>query len=264
MFRGKIVAGKVNLCSPDHISLLVHNVFNASVPRHHIPSESWEFEYGPAENDPEFAFEEPTTRENPGDEDVEMEEGVERTPDKSDRPEASTSSGGRWVHNMTGDKIGGKSGYVEFTVIGFVSYGIRRSSYPTNGLILRLTMANQMLSVIGSIQPDPFSPEHVPKRTTSVSPESEEANEVLNQLVMESAVADELEDSDEANGTFRRLGKRADEAKRAGLKAREEAEVAAVAVKAAKKGKKKRRAEESTRDQTKDKKPKKAKRKKVE
>ena len=123
-------------------------------------------------------------------------------------------------------------------------------------------MSNGMLFVIGSIQPDPFSPEHVPKRT-GLSSESEEADEVLNQLVMESAVADELEDSDEANNTFRRLGKRADEAKRAGLKAREEVEVAAVAVKAAKKGKKKRRVEE-TLTQDKDKKVKKAKRKNVE
>ena len=78
-------------------------------------------------------------------------------------------------------------------------------------------------------------------------------------------MVDDLEDSGEANGTFRRLGKRADEAKRAELKAREEAEVVGVTVKPAKKGKKKRRTEESiTRDQTKDKKAKKAKRKKVE
>ena len=43
---------------------------------------------------------------------------------------------------------------------------------------LRLIIANQMLSVIGSIQPDPFH-KHVPKRTGSVSPEFEEANKVL-------------------------------------------------------------------------------------
>lgn len=164
---------------------------------------------------------------------------------------------------MTGDMIGGKSGYVEFTVIGYVSFGIRRPLPLTDGLIRRLTMANQMLSVIGSIQPDPFSPEHVPKRTAPASPESEEADEVPNQLVVESAAADDLEDSDEANDTFRRLGKRADEAKQAGLKAREEAEAAAVAAKAAKKRKKKRRAEEII-TQDKDKKAKKPKRKKVE
>jgi DNA-directed RNA polymerase I subunit RPA43 len=126
-------------------------------------------------------------------------------------------------------------------------------------------MANQMLSVIGSIQPDPFSPEHVPK-TAAVSPESEEADEVLNQLMIEPTGADDLgEDTDEENDTFRRLGKLADEAKRAELKARQETEAAAAAAKAAKKEKKKkdkkRPAEGST---TQERKAKKAKRKKVE
>lgn len=113
-----IVAGKVNLCSPDHVSLLLHNVFNASIPRHHLPSESWEFEYGPAENDPEVAVEEPTTKENLEDGDVKMGEGGEQMPQEQNQPETSSSSGGRWVHNLTGDMIGGKSGYIEFTVIG--------------------------------------------------------------------------------------------------------------------------------------------------
>jgi DNA-directed RNA polymerase I subunit RPA43 len=129
----------------------------------------------------------------------------------------------------------------------------------------RLTMANQMLSVIGSIQPDPFSPEHVPKRTAPISPESEEADEVLNQLTGRTPGDDLGEDSDEENDAFRRLGEMADEAKRAELKARQEAEVAAAAAKAAKKEKrkkdKKRPAEESVPQQ---KKAKKAKRKKVE
>ena len=114
----KTTAGKVNLCSPDHVSLLVHNVFNASIPRHHIPSESWEFEYGPAENDPEVEVEEPATTGNSKDGDVKMTQEVEQTSQELDQPEASTSSGGRWVHNLTGDMVGGKSGYVEFTVIG--------------------------------------------------------------------------------------------------------------------------------------------------
>ena len=126
-------------------------------------------------------------------------------------------------------------------------------------------MANQMLSVIGSIQPDPFSPEHVPK-TVPVSPESEEADEVLNQLMTEPTGEDDLgEDTDEDNDTFRRLGKMADEAKRAELKVRQEAEAAAAAAKAAKKEKKKRDkkrpAEGST---TQERKAKKAKQKKVE
>ena len=116
----KLAAGKVNLCSPDHVSLLVHNVFNASIPRHHIPSESWEFEYGPADNDPEVAVEAAATKEGSKDGDVEMAEGTAQTQHEPEHPESSTSSGGRWVHSLTGDMIGGKSGYVEFTVIGYV------------------------------------------------------------------------------------------------------------------------------------------------
>ena len=123
-----------------------------------------------------------------------------------------------------------------------------------------------MLSVIGSIQLDPFSPEHVPKRTAPASPESEEVDEVLNQLLTESVATGDLEeDSEEEDDAFRRLGKMADEAKRAELKAREEAEAAAAATKAAKKEKKKRDkkrpAEETI---TREKKGKKARRKKVE
>lgn len=121
-----------------------------------------------------------------------------------------------------------------------------------------------MLSVIGSIQPDPFSPEHVPKKAAPVSPESEEADEVLNQLMTEPVAEDDFgEVSDDEDDTFRRLGKMAD-AKRAELKAKQEAEaVAAAAVKAAKKKKKekKRPVEENI---TQEKKTKKAKRKKVE
>lgn len=126
-------------------------------------------------------------------------------------------------------------------------------------------MANQMLSIIGSIQLNPFSPEHVPKRAAPISPESQEANEVLNQLIDEQAQEDDLgEDSNEENDRFRRLGRMADAAKRAELKARPKAEAAGTATKAARKkgkGDKKRPAEESI---TQEKKPKKTKRKKVE
>ena len=111
-------AGKVNLCSPDHVSLLVHNVFNASIPRHHIPSESWEFEYGPAENDPEVAAEKLADEAKSKDGDVKVTDGARQQSPEQGHPEAPMSSGGRWVHSLTGEKIGGKSGYVEFTVIG--------------------------------------------------------------------------------------------------------------------------------------------------
>ena len=97
-----IVVGKVNLCSPDHVALLVHRTFNVSIPRHHIPTDQWEFEYGPAENDPEFS--------------------AEIAPDAAHDADvgATVESGGRWVHSITSSKLGEEDGYVEFTVVGYV------------------------------------------------------------------------------------------------------------------------------------------------
>ena len=93
-------AGKINLCSPDHVSLLVHRTFNVSIPRHHIPTDEWEFEYGAAENDPEFG---PDAVRDDAD-DLEKHEHV---------------PGGKWVHKITGKTLGGSDGDLEFTVIGY-------------------------------------------------------------------------------------------------------------------------------------------------
>lgn len=128
---GMKLVGKVNLCSPDHISLLLHRTFNVSIPRHHIPTDNWEFEYGPAANDPEF-----------GVGTSEMEGTSADGP--ATNPETAEGSG-KWTHKVAGALLGGTDGYLEFTVIG-------------------LTIANQMLSLVGSLQQDPFSPVHVPGR----------------------------------------------------------------------------------------------------
>lgn len=104
--------GKVNLCSPDHISLLLHRTFNVSIPRHHIRTDEWEFEYGPAENDPEFGPEAGEADENP-------EEGK---PEEVGESYGETS--GKWVHKVTGDRLGGTDGYLRFTVVGYILYNL--------------------------------------------------------------------------------------------------------------------------------------------
>jgi DNA-directed RNA polymerase I subunit RPA43 len=101
------VVGKVNLCSLDHVSPLVQNVFNASIPRHHVPSQHWECGYRPAENNLEGVVEGPTTKENSKDANVKMVGETEQTPREPDHLEASMPSGGRWVHHLIGDMIGG-------------------------------------------------------------------------------------------------------------------------------------------------------------
>ncbi|KAH8119076.1 hypothetical protein DFH11DRAFT_1696937, partial [Phellopilus nigrolimitatus] len=150
---GMKLKGKINLCSPDHISLLVHRTFNVSIPRHHIPIDHWEFEYGALENDPEFGPNAPGQDET--------EENVEDTMEAEGKvsgnagAEETEETIGVWVHKITGDRLGGDEGQLDFTIID-------------------LTVANQMLSLVGSIQPDPFSPEHVPKPAVAKNSETDE------------------------------------------------------------------------------------------
>ncbi|KIY74280.1 hypothetical protein CYLTODRAFT_385060 [Cylindrobasidium torrendii FP15055 ss-10] len=114
---GMRLEGKISVCSPDHISLLIHRTFNVSIPRRHIPENTWEFEHGPAENDPDFG------------------------PDAASEEKPSEEVGGKWIHSLTAKPIGDAANNLSFTVIG-------------------LTVANEMLSVTGSLQDDPFHPRY--------------------------------------------------------------------------------------------------------
>ncbi|TFK91329.1 hypothetical protein K466DRAFT_515489 [Polyporus arcularius HHB13444] len=207
---GMKLSGKINLSSPDHISLLVHRTFNVSIPRHHITTDSYEFEYGPAENDPEFgAGQDGPAAASAAAEGEATEEGTE----------GHVDSGGRWVHKTTGTKLGDADGYLEFTVVG-------------------LTIANQMLSLVGSIQPDPFSPEHVPKATVTTAP-SQSASAHLSEREVDAMMAeDDIPESDDDLDPFQKLGKLADEEERRARKAQEEGQ----------KEKKRKRKEEKAQD----------------
>ncbi|KAI0266707.1 hypothetical protein BC834DRAFT_109916 [Gloeopeniophorella convolvens] len=216
--RGMQLAGRVTLCSPDHVSLLVHRTFNVSIPRHHIPTDEWAFEYGPAENDPEFGGAE---------EDAEAQ-GDDVLPDQR----------GRWVHKVTGDHLGGKDRRLQFTVVGCAARLCLRTLVRITHVSLRLTVANQMLSLVGSIQPDPLSPDHVPqsKPTRAHSPQPQPPP-LLAADAIEPAASDEEEEPD----AFAELGRMGDEAAR---KAREEKEAQAKAAKKREKEERKRKRKE--------------------
>lgn len=101
----------------------MHRTFNVSIPRHHIPQDQWTFEYGPAENDPEFGEgRDWATGSEPkgaadGEGNVEMNDSAgQKTSGEAQEAESS----GRWVHHLTGSRLGDPDGYVEFTVIGYV------------------------------------------------------------------------------------------------------------------------------------------------
>ncbi|ESK88455.1 dna-directed rna polymerase i complex subunit rpa43 [Moniliophthora roreri MCA 2997] len=186
---GMKLEGKINLCSPDHISLLVHKTFNVSIPRHHIPTDSYVFEYGPAENDPEYGA---------GAQDIEGEAG-------KTEESGGGGGGGRWIHHLTSSTLGAPDGTLEFTVIG-------------------LTIANEMLSLLGSLQKDPFSPLHVPATKNSETSDAENAEKVDTELRALTPVGNEEEQgviSDEDEDTFKTLGRKADEAKKKAEEARE-------------------------------------------
>ncbi|KAG5650673.1 hypothetical protein H0H81_011408 [Sphagnurus paluster] len=173
---GMKLVGKVNLCSPDHVSLLLHRTFNVSIPRHHIPRDEWEFEYGPAENDPEFGP------------DSQNEIGVDET-EKTEKDEGD--GGGKWVHHLTHTKLGGEEGFLEFTVIGLI-------------------VANEMLSLLGSIQSDPFSSEHKPESGAKTSPTESEIE--VEHDIEPRDTSNEEDDLESDEDTFKTLGKMTDKA----------------------------------------------------
>ncbi|KAF8444748.1 hypothetical protein L210DRAFT_3611036 [Boletus edulis BED1] len=217
------LVGRINLCSPDHISLLVHRTFNVSIPRHHIPQDQWTFEYGPAENDPEFGDGRNWDTDG-GPKDAADREGDVDVNDSTGRmtsgEDQEAESSGRWVHHLTGSRLGDPDGYVEFTVIG-------------------LTVANEMLSLQGSIQPDPFSPEHVPHpdKVPSTPPlRQDDTPEVEAQDGGGRSGEEEDEESDEDG--FKHLARLTDEAQ-----ATQKAERAKEEAKRLEKAKKRKRRE---------------------
>ncbi|KAL5485320.1 hypothetical protein ACEPAI_7962 [Sanghuangporus weigelae] len=218
---GMKLTGKINLCSPDHISLLVHRTFNVSIPREHIPTENWVFEYGPAENDPEFGPH-AVEKADDGSTAMDTDENTVLITNSDDHNEPH----GSWVHRITSDKLGGKDGILEFTVIG-------------------MTVANQMLSLRGSLQPDPFSPLHVqqpavPSTQLEIEVDEEDEREVNASLIDQRSATGALEDSDDEEDPFAHLNLARDEAmqREAAAKEREQEE------KAKEKEEKKRRKKE--------------------
>jgi len=97
-----------------------------SIPRHHIPVDTWQFEHGPAENDPEYG------------------------PHVFGSNQNEMDGQGRWRHSITGAILGGSDDYLEFIVVGYAF------TFLTGGLLTmkRMTLANDMLSLHGSLLPD--------------------------------------------------------------------------------------------------------------
>ncbi|GAA5961189.1 hypothetical protein JCM8115_005861 [Rhodotorula mucilaginosa] len=159
---GMKLVGTLTLASASHVSLLLHNLFNASIPVSHIPTDTWEW-------DPDFpvppvvlerrnaalplkqvvsdvvekANEAAKIDEEEGGGAGAATEELEKTAEEQEEAakeeeEAEFAERGWWVHRKSREPLGGQDGRLEFTLVG-------------------LTTSNSLLSCTGSLLAEPFS-----------------------------------------------------------------------------------------------------------
>ncbi|GAA6039651.1 hypothetical protein JCM8097_002236 [Rhodosporidiobolus ruineniae] len=167
---GMKLVGTPTLSTPSHVSLLLHNLFNASIPSSHIPLEIYEFDPEaevppvvlerralavPLRSLTEKVVEKAEGREEEAEEKAEGEEdeGEEEEEAKEEQEEEEEEEyleRGWWVHKSTREPLGGKEGRIEFTLVG-------------------LTTSNSLLSCTGSLLADPFTPTALAALKPSIS-----------------------------------------------------------------------------------------------
>ncbi|PLW27251.1 hypothetical protein PCANC_24471 [Puccinia coronata f. sp. avenae] len=117
---GQKLIGRPTLSSPSHLSLVIYRTFNASINEHHLKAAGYHYDLN---------FEVPDHWKSIGETTHPQDTAVHLVPENKDR--------GCWV-DANGVVVGGQEGTISFTVMG-------------------LTIANHMISVMGSLLDDPFS-----------------------------------------------------------------------------------------------------------
>lgn len=153
--------GQLKLSTPSHISLLIHGIFNASITAAHLPStksptmtvEDEQYEWHNFDDGEVYDDEHGDAKiDGNGEGGDEGEEGYGAG--DADRMDGEKSTG-YWLNRETGLRLGEDTdGRVSFTVVG-------------------LTIANNLLSVYGSLLKAPFSvpaPSSVPQSTAQGRP----------------------------------------------------------------------------------------------
>ncbi|GAA5945950.1 hypothetical protein JCM1841_003421 [Sporobolomyces salmonicolor] len=138
---GMRLVGTPTLSTPSHISLLLHNLFNASIPASHIPPHLYEFDpecpvpsivlerrklgvkpagaMGGLEEKARKSVREALGEEGDDEEDEEDddEEDMKEKTEEEEEEEVYAEKGW-WVDKKTREPLGGKDGRVEFTLVG--------------------------------------------------------------------------------------------------------------------------------------------------
>lgn len=186
---GMRLEGKIKLSTPSHVSLLVHGIFNASITSAHLPSiqemahmpkeTGFEWQEFPEEEYEDVAMEEPTEIKSEDQTDGEVIDAAEKALQSENEAAADEvpvneeavgeKSTGCWIDKKTGERLGGESGTVTFTVVG-------------------ITIANHMISIHGSLLRKPFSipaPTYVPN-ASSIFSQKQNISSAANQKPTES------------------------------------------------------------------------------
>ncbi|GAA6015681.1 hypothetical protein JCM8202_001074 [Rhodotorula sphaerocarpa] len=198
---GMKLVGTLTLASASHVSLLLHNLFNASIPVSHLPTDTWEW-------DPECAVPavvlerrhaalplkqavsdvvqkatdaaEDEVKEEAEAGSEEAQEAEEVAGDEQEEAEEEyAAERGWWVHRKSREPLGGAEGRLEFTLVG-------------------LTTSNSLLSCTGSLLADPFSSAAIASlQSTLVTPLSA-SNSLIQSRLTDDKGKKRARDDDEA------------------------------------------------------------------
>ncbi|GAA93913.1 uncharacterized protein L969DRAFT_92180 [Mixia osmundae IAM 14324] len=154
VFRPELLTrleGRITNSTPGHISLLVYDLFNASIARQHIDLRAYRYDPDRAVPRPREKKRKRKERNNSQDHVLFETADYEATSDSQGdagllRPDPTVpledtmhSEQGQWVHRKTNEVLGDQTGHLSFTVVG-------------------LTFANLMISIKGSLLQNPAEP----------------------------------------------------------------------------------------------------------
>ncbi|GAA6009800.1 hypothetical protein JCM11491_000818 [Sporobolomyces phaffii] len=194
---GMKLVGTPTLSTSSHVSLLLHNLFNASIPSSHIPKDQYEFD--PTCPVPAVVLErrqqqpkstaksaeeleqaaKKARREALGiegddevdsdDEDADAEKEAKMEED-AEEEEDEFEEQGWWVDKQTRQPLGGQQGRIEFTLVA-------------------LSTSNSLLSCTGSLLSDPFTPSALASLAEPSANSSESALALLQEQTLRSGHA---------------------------------------------------------------------------
>ncbi|KAK4049372.1 hypothetical protein OIV83_004104 [Microbotryomycetes sp. JL201] len=199
---GQTISGSPTLSTPSHISLLLHDLFNASIPATHIPSDVYYFDPDYPVPDAvqkrqklEFPTAEPVAQDKAEDEgeatgdaadedqdDVDEEEQeAKKIADQVEEEEQMYRQHGWWLRKDNKKPLGGQQVRIEITI------------------------ANSMISVTGSLLDDPFASTVVAAKASTLPNKGKKtaSSKVKSSTKQRAKQIEQAEEEDDQHGAGR-------------------------------------------------------------